>query len=383
MKQILDHAFDRKFAKVNGGRAVIVTHSDMDGLVSAIQVKTAIIGRLVSEVVVASDITIGVSTTDELVHKAASTSMLGLGLPEGVSALKKGDYIFILDRPPVTELFLTYINPDVHIICIDHHESSIDKFAKLQELHYNSSLYIDTDKHWSAATLVNLFIKDVIPEFYDKNIYSLLAKHTTWWDTFLWTELPKDKQEIALKIQSLDKVFDPIIIWRHLAYLGDISLRPYELVEHLFNIDTGLGHFAYTTFMTKLRTLFNGIAFHLHQAQRITVRSKDNPNITAQFVVLYVQQEYQSLVAHKLFTETDIQDDGVIFINYYGTISIRTRDTSPIKANKIAETVGGRSGNNGGGHPNAAGATMIKRIDLEQRLLKTLSSYLDEGVIIE
>lgn len=381
MKQILDHEFDEKFSRVNKGRAIVVTHADMDGLVAAIQVKSAILGRLVSEVVVASDITIGISTTDELIHKAASSNTLGLGLHGGVVALNKGDYIFILDRPPVTEFFLTYLNPEVQVVCIDHHESSVDKFTKLQELHPNSSLYIDTDKHWSAATLVGLFLQDVIPNY--KNPYKLLARYTTWWDTFLWTELTRDKKEIALKIQSLDKVYDPGTIWSQLIYLGETSNSPYNLVSNLFDINTGMGHLAYVTFMTKLRTVFSGIEYHLQEAQRITLSLKDNPNVTETFLVLYVQQEYQSMIAHKLFTETEIEENGIIFINYYGSISIRTKDESRIKANKIAETLGFRSNNNGGGHPNAAGATMIKKIDIEQQLLRTLSKYLSDGIITD
>ena len=344
MTNILDRVGNLRNRKC--GATIVLTHGDMDGVVSAFQLRDHLYNnnqdtKQFKPFIILSDLKV----TPEQSFKMLKIACKWIGVDP--SELTKDDTIYILDRPSFRSEDLEFISNKCSYVVIDHHETSVGNHELISQHFDKSELLINTNPEYCGATLTMEYISKKERSNIDRNPFKRLAYITNSWDTFLWTKF-KDETDIknALAIQSCDKIFGPLLSWKYLlsTYFNSSEHDVWEGFKEY-------AYMAYEIFNTKLEEHYNLVKSKLYENM---VRFYNDKGRLYRTVVLQGMEEYQSMLAHNIFRDFDCVDV-VLFYNLTGTISIRTREDSGIKANDLAVSISQFHGFSGGGHPNAAG----------------------------
>lgn len=382
MTNILEHT--NKVRNRKNGLAVVLTHGDMDGLVSAIQIKRLldIKNRKAksqhgseTEYIILSDLKVSPEHTYNMLKIACKWAGI---TPED---LNHKDSIYILDRPTFRHEDAEHLSHDIKYVAIDHHETSVALHKEIASRFKYSQILIDASPEKCGATLSNDFLRLTYGYTYAEP-YSELARITNQWDTFLWTKSNDVSVRYnAMAIQACDKVFGNPLVWRYLKKAECESKdamvdKSHGVYKGIWDYFSKQAYTAYDIFFSKLDDIYGLVNYHLDN-NTFEIQQDGKSYLCA---ILHGMEEYQSMLAQKLFEEhADL--DIIVYYNISGTISIRTRETCPIKANKLAVTIGEFHGFSGGGHPNAAGGRINDpdefRDKLYYKVIEALNSSFD------
>lgn len=316
-------------------KVIILTHGDADGLTAAMIIEIAtrkIYGDKFEWVVLSS-----MSPTPQETEKMLDWII-------GRYTLSGKDKIYIVDRAMPT---LKYLNENKDklergvIISIDHHLTNHpDSWRKTQHSKYINFIWGDEE---CGATLSLEWFKDRLNKKY-KDLYESLSEFSEiikLWDIFSWTELnpeiPSEKEKIiaAKTINAVEKIYGG-------KYFYKILL---ENAENLSNLKK-IFQVAYEAYEYKYENAVR-TAFH---------HSKEYKYGKYLVNIFYnVDKDYQSIFGYELLKEN--KADILIFINHYGTASIKSRKNLDIST--WVKKLGELSGFEGGGHKNASGFRFV------------------------
>lgn len=375
--------------KPEDGINIILTHADADGLVSAFQVRHMLKLRRYhnhgedypGHYIIISSLKAQPEETDRMLGTACKY------LKTKIEDLTENDHIWILDRPTFTDEVVARIPKNVFYTACDHHESSLKRHQDIANLFTFSQTNLKDGIDNCGASLVSEYVKDFIydiEEWRDPiyktvtikeiNALSYIAQITNDWDTFRWKTLdPKDSRiERAMAIQACDKVLGEVLTWNELcrAWKDDDANRNDEA-------------WFWDVFYNQTARMASSIFESRLNDQKIMCDYSVDKNIRTctlhgkvyRIAFMYGMEEFQSMLSQHIF-ETHPIVDAVIWMNFSGTISIRTSDETDIKANDLAIAIGEGNGFSGGGHPKAAGGRILDNDKLKKHLFSKVSKGL-------
>lgn len=369
MTNILEYTNNIRNRK--NGLTIVLTHGDMDGLVSAIQIKRHIdiINDMSkkqcgdwNEYIILSDLKVSPEHTYNMLKIACKWAGI---TPED---LNHKDSIYILDRPTFRKEDAEHLSRDIFYVAIDHHETSVLHHKEIASRFILNKTLINASPERCGATLSNDFLR-LVHGYAHSEPYELIAKITNQWDTFLWTKSDDSSvRHNALALQACDRVFGNTLVWKYL------KKAEYESMNAIVDASRGVyndmwdyfskwAYTAYDIFFSKLDDIYKLVNYHL-KSNTFGVYQDGKEYGCA---VLHGMEDYQSMLAQRLF-ENHSELDIIVYYNISGTISIRTRETCPIKANLLAVALGEFHGYSGGGHPNAAGGRINDPDEFKDKL---------------
>lgn len=375
--------------KPEDGINIILTHADADGLVSAFQVRHMLKLRRYhnhgedypGHYIIISSLKAQPEETDRMLGTACKY------LKTKIEDLTENDHIWILDRPTFTDEVVARIPKNVFYTACDHHESSLKRHQDIANLFTFSKTNLKDGIDNCGASLASEYIKEFIysiEEWRDPiyktvtikeiNALSYIAQITNDWDTFRWKTLDsKDPRiERAMAIQACDKVLGEVLTWNELcrAWKDDDADRNDE-------------KWFWGAFYNNAAKMASSIFEARLNDQKIMCDYSVGKNIRTctlhgkayRIAFMYGMEEFQSMLSQHIF-ETHPIVDAVIWMNFSGTISIRTSDETDIKANDLAIAIGEGNGFSGGGHPKAAGGRILDNDKLKKHLFNKVSKGL-------
>ena len=375
--------------KPEDGINIILTHADADGLVSAFQVRHMLKLRRYhnhgedypGHYIIISSLKAQPEETDRMLGTACKY------LKTKIEDLTENDHIWILDRPTFTDEVAARIPKNVFYTACDHHESSLKRHQDIANLFTFSQTNLKDGIDNCGASLVSEYVKDFIygiEEWRDPiyktvtikeiNALSYIAQITNDWDTFRWKTLDPNDNRIskAMAIQACDKVLGEVLTWNELcrAWKDDDASRDDEA-------------WFWDVFYNNAAKMASSIFEARLNDQKIMCDYSVGKNIRTctlhgkayRIAFMYGMEEFQSMLSQHIF-ETHPIVDAVIWMNFSGTISIRTSDETDIKANDLAIAIGEGNGFSGGGHPKAAGGRILDNDKLKKHLFSKVSKGL-------
>lgn len=331
-------------------KRIIITHSDADGLTSAMVIQSAIEKLENKEFywLVLSSSNPTSAETEKMIDFA-----------HNLVPLQFGDKIFICDRANPTPEYLNInqaLLEKTHIIFIDHHITN-DPNLWLKRTKLKNISYAWSDSE-SGATLSLKYFKDTFA-FDEKfpELYANLDKFTEivkLWDIFTWTKLDKDddseKYLGALGVNAMEKVLGKKYFYKKIIEnMNDLS-KLKELLE-----------MSYEIYMDDYKDYC-----------KISRKKALNYRFGKYFVKIFYDfdQKYQSLFSHEIFEEDEA--DIVAFVTTQGTISLRSK--KDVDVSTLSKKLGMASKFSGGGHKNASGYRSINQDEIKEFIM---SKFLD------
>lgn len=378
------------------GTNIILTHSDVDGLVSAAIAREFITSVADQDRCLISDRYIIVSSlaaqpieTDKMLKVACKY------LGTTTEKLTANDMIWILDRTNFTDEMISKIgdiNNIPYMVVADHHISSTLRHEEVLGSGCFRHMYsvLSNDISSCGATNTKELVYELLKRYgfssesYDAWKFSgggldRLVEITNNWDTFRWKTLDDESEKLrAQKIQSMDKIFGDKVTWDIISKAVSYSDENSSAWDMIID-DVDL---AYKIFESKL----NDNKFVVkHKCKNNLVYGTRN-GVKSTICIMFGMEEFQSMLSDYIFEEnSDI--DAVIWINYGGTISIRSREGSSIEARELAVKLSEASGFSGGGHPKAAGGRIkdgnIIREELVDEIYKGMVSSIFDNVYLD
>ena len=378
------------------GTNIILTHSDVDGLVSAAIAREFITSVADQDRCLISDRYIIVSSlaaqpieTDKMLKVACKY------LGTTTEKLTANDMIWILDRTNFTDEMISKIgdiNNIPYMVVADHHISSTLRHEEVLGSGCFRHMYsvLSNDINSCGATNTKELVYELLrrygfsSESYDAWKFSgggldRLVEITNNWDTFRWKTLDDESEKLrAQKIQSMDKIFGDKVTWDIISKAVSYSDENNSAWDMIID-DVDL---AYKIFESKL----NDHKFVVkHKCKNNLVYGTRN-GVKSTICIMFGMEEFQSMLSDYIFEEnSDI--DAVIWINYGGTISVRSREGSSIEARELAVKLSEASGFTGGGHPKAAGGRIkggdIIREELVDEIYKGMVSSIFDNVYLD
>ena len=378
------------------GANIILTHSDVDGLVSAAIAREFITSVADQDRCLVSDRYIIVSSlaaqpieTDKMLKVACKY------LGTTTEKLTANDMIWILDRTNFTDEMISKIgdiNNIPYMVVADHHISSTLRHEEVLGSGCFRHMYsvLSNDINSCGATNTKELVYELLrrygfsSESYDAWKFSgggldRLVEITNNWDTFRWKTLDDESEKLrAQKIQSMDKIFGDKVTWDIISKAVSYSDENNSAWDMIID-DVDL---AYKIFESKL----NDHKFVVkHKCKNNLVYGTRN-GVKSTICIMFGMEEFQSMLSDYIFEEnSDI--DAVIWINYGGTISVRSREGSSIEARELAVKLSEASGFTGGGHPKAAGGRIkggdIIREELVDEIYKGMVSSIFDNVYLD
>ena len=375
--------------KPEDGINIILTHADADGLVSAFQVRHMLKLRRYhnhgedypGHYIIISSLKAQPEETDRMLGAACKY------LKTKIEDLTENDHIWILDRPTFTDEVAARIPKNVFYTACDHHESSLKRHQDIANLFTFSQTNLKDGIDNCGASLVSEYVKDFIygiEEWRDPiyktvtikeiNALSYIAQITNDWDTFRWKTLDPNDNRIskAMAIQACDKVLGEVLTWNELNRVWDYGCEatdnPDYFLEAFYNQTARM---ASEIFESRL----NDQKIMCDYSVGKNIRTCTLHGKAYRIAFMYGMEEFQSMLSQHIF-ETHPIVDAVIWMNFSGTISIRTSDETDIKANDLAIAIGEGNGFSGGGHPKAAGGRILDNDKLKKHLFSKVSKGL-------
>ena len=360
--------------KVNCGVNIVLTHGDMDGLVAA-GILTRFINSLQEEdlsimsdrFVVVASLAPQPDETDKMLY--AACKYMGISVKD----LDEKDSIWILDRTNfsnrmIGELSELEFQPDLYIA--DHHISSVDRHNEVfDNKAFNGVckvLKTSIDNCGTSNTVDLLdelcsrfnFSEQLMTSWANAKLgLNDLVRAVNDWDTFRWKKYITDtgRVEDALIVQSCDKILGSSVAWINIA---DSIRYASSYISALESLKNRCGHLAYSVFRHKLHDFQEIVDVKIDKSMLRCKYGESDVVIS----IMFGMEEFQSMLSDYIFENYEYIDI-VLWINNSGTISIRSKDESPVASNEVATKVSEYAGFSGGGHKNAAGGR-IKSIDV-------------------
>lgn len=308
--------------KAGSEYSIIVTHGDLDGIVSSALVSIGLKDAFKMNHIILSSLDPTAKTTEEMILEA-------MKLVDKFSGV-----IYILDRDIARPEFMNTYARWTH--WIDHHKTSIEKYLGNRDAYVEVEEYLTENSTESAATLAYELMLDMYDYQHEeidertKSRLSRWAELTALWDTFNWKKDPNsDDSKIAKKLAFASYTLTPSML--------------YEFVDKAFVMDPQL-RFAADIFMSKL---IDTRATALMRAKVCNMKGYE-------FMILTdVEPEFISMVADYCFDK--YQSTDVVLCIGGGLISTRVRQESDFDASSLMKQLGSKYGFSGGGHVKAAG----------------------------
>lgn len=327
--------------------SIIVTHGDLDGIVSASLISEGLKSAFMTNHIIMSSLDPTAKMTEDLILKAS----------ENVE--KFSGIVYIVDRDIARPEFLnTYAT---HTHWIDHHKTSIEKYLSSRDAYNNIEEYLTSNPTESAATLAYELMLDLFSyqntdiDERTKSRLSRWAELTTLWDTFTWKKDPKsDDSRIAKKLAFASYTLTPSML--------------YEFVDKAFVMDPQL-RFAADIYKSKFT-----------DACTTALMSGKVCNMKGyEFTVLTdVEPEFISMISDYCFDKYKTTD--VVLCIGNGLVSTRVRQESDFDASSLMKQLGAKFGFSGGGHVKAAGCkykeASVNSVEDRQNILDTIRGIL-------
>lgn len=373
------HVLDRVMMHNATGNIYILTHGDMDGLVSALNIKELVKRKYQRHnYIIAADLKVSPEHSFVMLNRCAKM------MHQDLNTLSNNDMVFILDRPSFQPSDLENVPNTVHYTVLDHHATSETNHKIAKDYFVNSQVIVDCAPNISACMLSYYLLCDTIRDsnvqygFYD------ISNITCHWDTFLWKTLDDDDTMVndALSIQACDKIYKELVTWNYLnkSLTSARSATGLQFASTIWDTFKIFAYTAKTIFFTQFESMYKLATYKIYDSM---IRFIDETGRLYRCVILHEMREFQSLIADRIFEDFE-SIEIVIFYNDAGTISIRTRDTSGIKANYLASEIGKLCGYSGGGHPNAAGGRIedseLLKNNLKSKVVKSLKTLFKDVI---
>lgn len=359
-----------------GDTHIVLTHGDADGVVSALNIREYIRMTFSQDnYIILASLKAQPEETDKMLERACKLIHLSK------DKLSSKHTIWILDRPSFTKEFANTIPKSTEYMVFDHHESSVEHHNEIAKRFTFNSVYTECDIDHCGATLTSEFLlsqHENIHDFYDNNDFNkmlnlkTLSQITNDWDTFRWKTLNDINRRLnAFYIQSCDKILGISITWEHLTNIIDNT-----------NFESATEHELWDRFSSIAKLANDIFENKLNEYKRICDWKAGSNTRTClldgkayRLCFMYGMEEYQSMLSQYIFDQNPVLE-AVIWMNYSGTISIRTSDTTDIKANELSKAIGESQGYSGGGHPKAAGGRIVDSKHIRQDLYKKVQEGL-------
>ena len=336
---------------------IIISHSDMDGVTSAIN--CAFQAQLRGDnFVVYLERNPQANVTWDLVSEAYSRYKGGQ-YPEIEFIIC--DRMFIPGDDYIINDIKNNFDDRVKFSWYDHHEGNavseegIRKIVGDRLVGYSNK----TTDDWCGATLTYYGILDrlndrLLYEIFRRKMYNM-SKAVNLWDTFLWKKrYEQDSYESLLgqKIGTVDKIYENekltyFKMWEALDETTKVGNEDYDLLEAMMpTIDE-----CYLQFKELIITEFSKV-------KDLEVTLYNSRGEAHKVLLAPVPWKYATGVK-ELYIKHNPDTDVVICYNLYGG-TVYTNDNYSVPAYSIANYIGKLFGGNGGGHKLAAGFTFVK-----------------------
>lgn len=352
-----DILYDNRGGKKNNNlpKVIILTHADADGLVAAMIVKTfEEIENKDKIFIVMSSMDVTPEQTDKTMTYICEYNSLG-----------SKDKIYILDRPipSISWLKMRYL-VDTKLINIDHHITNSPSLYEKENCCSDIEFFWD-DKCSAAYLALKYFEEKKDKNLKAKLIYENLkplAVATSHWDIFSWKNLGTSKEDIlnkkrALSINSAEKILGAEAFYKFISKNVDRE----KYIEGVFSYFFLL-HEAYTL---KLDAVY---AF----AKRNIIERNFKKYKMA--IIYGVENNYNSILADRIFEDKKNNYDIIVFLTIFGTVSLRSKND--VDVSQIAKQLGEIVGYTGGGHKNASGCRIYDREEIKEKLLNIFEDAL-------
>lgn len=328
--------------------SIIVTHGDLDGVVSASLISEGLKSAFMTNHIIMSSLDPTAKMTEDLILKAS----------ENVE--KFSGIVYIVDRDIYNPEFKD-IYPIQHTHWIDHHKSSIEKYLSNRDAYNEVEEYLTSNPSESAATLAYELMLDLFSyqnidiDERTKSRLSRWAELTALWDTFTWKKDPNsDDSKIAKKLAFASYTLTP-------AMLYEFAISEFVMNPQL--------RFAADIYKNKFTDACNSA---LMNGRVCNMKGYE-------FTVLTdVEPEFISMVADYCFDKYKSTD--VVLCIGNGLVSTRVRQESDFDASNLMKQLGAKFGFSGGGHVKAAGCkykeASVNSAEDRQNILDTIRGIL-------
>lgn len=302
--------------------SIIVTHGDLDGIVSSALVSIGLKEAFKMNHIIMSSLDPTSKTTEELIVEA-------MKLIDKFSGI-----VYILDRDIARPEFINTCGRYIH--WLDHHKTSIEKYLENRDAYNNVEEYLTSNPTESGATMAYELMLDLFSyqnEEIDERTNSCLsrwAELTALWDTFSWKKDPKSDEAHKAK---------------KLAY-ASYTLTPSMLYDIIMEgtVDDYRITFASEIYRSKF---VDACTTALMSGKTCSMKGYN-------FMVLTdVAPEFISMVADYSFDTYENMD--VVLCIGNGLVSSRVNQKSDFDASSLMKQLGAKFGFSGGGHVKAAG----------------------------
>lgn len=340
-------------------KVIILTHGDADGLTSAMIIETAIkklYGNKFEWIVLSS-----MSPTPQETERMLDWII-------GSFNLSEKDKIYIVDRAMPTIKYLDENKNKLErgiLISIDHHLTNHpDSWRKTQHSKYINFIWDDEE---CGATLTLEWFKE--KENFNKRFKILyedlknFSEAVKLWDIFTWTNLnpdiPSEQEKIisAKTINAAEKIYGGKYFYQKLL----------ENAENLSNLKI------------LFQTAFEAYEYKYERAVRTALHHSKEYKYGKYLVNIFydVDKDYQPILGHEILKAN--KADILIFINHYGTASLKSRKNLDIS--DWVKELGELSGFTGGGHKNASGFRFIESEIIEKFVTNNLTDILNKEAV--
>lgn len=317
---------------------IILTHGDADGLSATMIIETAIkklYGNKFNWIVISS-----LSPTQQETEKMLEWIF-------STFEISTNDKIYIVDRAMPTIKYLDLNKSKLEraiLISIDHHLTNHpDLWRKTIHSKYISFIWDDEE---CATTLALEWFKE--KNKFDKKFSKLyeslkeFAEVVKLWDIFAWTKLnsenPLEKEKIieAQSINAAEKLYGSKYFYKKIS----------ENSEDIYKIKDDF------------KEMYEVYQYKYESSTKMALLTSSEYLYGNQLIKIFYdfEKEYQSIFSYEILKNTEA--DILIFINSYGTASLKSRDN--IDVSKLSKELGEITGFTGGGHKNASGCKFVE-----------------------
>lgn len=361
----------------NKNLKVVISHSDLDGVTSALNIVQAY--KIIGD----ADIVVFLERTS---RKEFTSQIVESFVQKYSDEFKRYDNVefMIADRMFIDLSRGCKFPENTYFSWFDHHEGNVISEEDIRkELGDHLVEYkVFTDMHHSGATITWEAMRDRI---YDalggiqSNKYSARLKwwstRVNLWDTFAWKkdkDLPATWKDIGKRFGTIDKMYD----------------SEKDLFKDLMERDESIGLDSKATddWIEDLALQYESLVIEKY-AKACTCAIEYNDNI----VILPAEWKFASNI--KEYWVRDHADNQIVITYHKSGGTVYTSDEYDIPSYDIARYIGEKYGMNGGGHRNAAGFACLdlnsdkylsedeQRMVVSSRIVKALDEFYKEDTM--
>ena len=371
---VLDNYIAYTLTGDNKNLKVIVSHSDLDGVTSALNIVQAykMIGN--------TDVTVFLERTS---RKEYTSQIVERFIQEHSDEIKKYDKVefMIADRMFIDLSRGCNFPENVYFSWFDHHEGNVisEKDIRKELGDHLVEYKVLTGMHHSGATITWEAMRDRIHDDMGGLASSSYSNTLKWWsvrvnlwDTFAWKkdkDIPNTWKTIGKRFGTIDKMYD-----------SEKDLFK-DLMERAESI--GLDNQETDNWVENLATQYRLLVLEEYDKACKCAIEYDN-----KIILLPAEWKFASNVK-ELWVENHPNNEIVITYHKSGG-TVYTSDNYNIPSYEIARYVGEKYGMNGGGHRNAAGFACLdlnsgkylsedeQRMVVSSRIVKALDQFFKE-----